>query len=88
MKKINLNTSSSSILSATIGDVFELDGHTFILEGSGRVYLTLLNTEYSQWHKDREGRSDWSHVRNLAGYALMTRGGLLEIIESGSYFIE
>ena len=44
MKKINLNTSSSSILSATIGDVFELDGHTFILEGSGRVYLTLLNT--------------------------------------------
>ena len=88
MEKICLNSSPSSILSATIGDVFKLDGHTFILEGSGRVYLTLLNTESSQWHKDREGRSDWSHVRNLAGYALMTRGELLEIIESGSYFIE
>ena len=88
MEKICLNSSPSSILSATIGDVFKLDGHTFILEGSGRVYLTLLNTESSQWHKDREGRSDWSHVRNLAGYALMTRGELLEIIESGNYFIE
>ena len=88
MEKINLNTSPSSILSATIGSVFELDGRDFLLEGSGRVYLTLLNTESSQWHKDRDGRSDWSHVRNLAGYALMTREELLEIIESGNYFIE
>ena len=88
MEKICLNSSPSSILSATIGDVFKLDGHTFILEGSGRVYLTLLNTESSQWHKNRDERSDWSHVRNLAGYALMTREELLEIIESGNYFIK
>ena len=88
MEKICLNSSPSSILSATIGDVFELDGRTFILEGSGRVYLTLLNTESSQWHKSRDGRSDWSHVRNLAGFALMTREEMYSILESGNYFIE
>lgn len=31
MEKISLNTSPSSILSATIGDVFELDGGLVLL---------------------------------------------------------
>lgn len=45
--KISLNTSPSSILHATIGQVFELDERTFLLEGGNLIYLTLLETDSS-----------------------------------------
>ena len=88
MEKISLNTSPSSILHATIGQVFELDGRDFLLEGKDLIYLTLLDTDESQWHKDKNGVSSWAHVRNKAGYALMTREEMCSILESGNYFIE
>ena len=84
MEKISLNTSPSSILHATIGQVFELDKRTFILEGGSLVYLTLLETDGSIWEEERV----WAHVRNKAGYALMTRQEMCDILESGNYFIE
>ena len=43
MEKICLNSSPSSLLSAKIGSVFELDGRDYILEGNHLVYLTLLD---------------------------------------------
>ena len=53
MEKICLNTSPSSIHDATIGQVFELDERTFILEGGNLIYLTLLETDGSVWHRER-----------------------------------
>lgn len=82
--KVSLNTSPSSILHATIGQVFELDERTFILEGGNLIYLTLLETNGSVWEEERV----WAHVRNKAGYALMTRQKMCDILESGNYFIE
>lgn len=82
--KVSLNTSPSSILHATIGQVFELDERTFILEGGNLIYLTLLETNGSMWKEERV----WVHVRNKAGYALMTRQEMCDILESGNYFIE
>ena len=87
MEKICLNSSPSSILSATIGYVFELDGRDYILEGKHLVYLTLLDTSSSQWYKEGEGNV-WAHLRNKAGTALMTREEMCDIIQSGSYFID
>ena len=51
MEKICLNSSPSSLLSAKIGSVFELDGRDYILEGNHLVYLTLLDTSSSQWYR-------------------------------------
>lgn len=82
--KISLNTSPSSILHATIGQVFELDERTFILEGGNLIYLTLLETNGGVWEEERV----WVHVRNKAGYALMTRQEMCNILESENYFVE
>ena len=87
MEKISLNSSPSSLLSAKIGDVFELEGRDYILEGKHLVYLTLLDTSSSRWYKEREDNV-WAHLRNKAGTALMTRQEMCDIIESGNYFIE
>lgn len=88
MEKISLNSSPSSLLSAKIGDVFELDGRDYILEGKHLVYLTLLDTSSSQWYKEKEDKYVWAHLGNKAGTALMTREEMCDIIQSGSYFIE
>lgn len=88
MEKICLNSSPSSLLDATIGQVFELDERTFILEGDSRIYLTLLETDGSVWHREKDRLSSWAHVRSKAGYALMTRQEMCDILESGNYFIE
>lgn len=82
--KVSLNTSPSSILHATIGQVFELDEGTFLLEGGNLIYLTLLETNGSMWEEERV----WTHVRNKAGYALMTRQEMCDILVSGNYFVE
>lgn len=82
--KVSLNTSPSSILHATIGQVFELDEGTFLLEGGNLIYLTLLETNGSMWEEERV----WTHVRNKAGYALMTRQEMCDILESSEYFVE
>lgn len=82
--KVSLNTSPSSILHATIGQVFELDERTFLLEGGNLIYLTLLETNSSMWEEERV----WVHVRNKAGYALMTRQEMYDILESSEYFVE
>lgn len=88
MEKISLNTSPSSILSATIGDVFELDGNLFSFAGNGLIYLTHLDNSETEWYKEGDGLYTWAHVRNKAGYALMTREEMCSILESGNYFIE
>lgn len=88
MEKISLNTSPSSILSATIGDVFELDGNLFSFAGNGLVYLTHLDNSEAEWYKEGDGLYTWAHVRNKAGYALMTREEMCSILESQQYFIE
>ena len=89
MEKISLNDSPSSILSATIGDVFELDGNLFSFAGNGLVYLTLLDSSETEWYKGvGDEKYVWAHVRNKAGYALMTREELCSILESQQYFIE
>ena len=73
MEKISLNTSPSSILSATIGAEFELDGVDLLLCGKDLIYLC---------------DEAWNHIRNKEGYALMTREEMCSILESGNYFIE
>ena len=89
MEKISLNTSPSSILSATIGTVFELDELDFVLEGDRLIYLTVVEEGFEDWlEADTRGPSPWTHVRNKAGYALMTREEMCSILESGNYFIE
>lgn len=88
MEKISLNTSPSSILSATIGDVFELDGNLFSFAGNGLIYLTLLDNSEGHWYKEGDNMYTWAHVRNKAGYALMTRQEMCDILESENYFIE
>ena len=91
MEKISLNTSPSSILSATIGTVFELDELDFVLEGDRLIYLTVVDSESEDWFTTEDGEvpyTVWAHVRNKAGYALMTREEMCSILESGNYFIE
>ena len=91
MEKISLNTSPSSILSAIIGDVFELDELDFVLEGDKLIYLTVVDSESEDWFSTEDGEvpyTVWAHVRNKAGYALMTREEMRSILESGDYFIE
>lgn len=88
MEKISLNSSPSSLLSAKIGSVFELDGRDYILEGNNLVYLTLLDTSSSQWYREKEDKYVWAQLRNKAGTALMTRQEMCDIIQSGNYFIE
>lgn len=73
MEKICLNSYPSSILSATIGAEFELDGVNLLLCGKDLIYLC---------------DEAWNHVRNKVGYALMTRQEMCDILESGNYFIE
>lgn len=89
MEKISLNTSPSSILSATIGTVFELDALDFVLEGDRLIYLSIVSEDSEdllQCSKDIP--CPWAHVRNKAGYALMTRQEMCDILESVNYFIE
>lgn len=89
MEKISLNTSPSSIISATIGTVFELDEVEFVLEGDRLIYLTAVEEGFEDWEEaDMLTPSPWTHVRNKAGYALMTREEMCSILESGNYFIE
>lgn len=88
MEKIDLNSSPSSILSATIGSVFLLDCAEFVLEGDNLVFLTLVDSEEEEEYNTSSGHKRWAHVRNRAGYALMTRQEMCDMIESGNYFIE
>lgn len=88
MEKIDLNSSPSSILSATIGSVFILDDAEFVLEGDNLVFLTLVDSEEEEEYNTSSGYKRWAHVRNKAGYALMTRQEMCDMIESGNYFIE
>ena len=88
MEKICLNSSPSSLLSARIGSVFELDGRDYILEGKHLVYLTLLDTSSSQWYREKGDKYVWAHLRNKTGTALMTRQEMCDILESENYFIE
>ena len=88
MEKIDLNSSPSSILSATIGSVFLLDGVEFVLEGDNLVFLTLVDSEEEEEYNASSGYKRWAHIRNKAGYALMTRQEMCDILESGNYFIE
>lgn len=89
MEKISLNTSPSSILSATIGTVFELDGVDFVLEGDRLIYLSVVSDGTEDWLECSKGTPcPWIHVRNKAGYALMTRQEMCDILESVNYFIE
>ena len=88
MEKIDLNSSPSSILSATIGSAFLLDGAEFVLEGDNLVFLTLVDSEEEEEYNASSRHKRWAHVRNKAGYALMTRQEMCDMIESGNYFIE
>lgn len=88
MEKIDLNSSPSSILSATIGSVFLLDDAEFVLEGDSLVFLTLVDSEEEEEYNASSGYKTWAHVRNKVGYALMTRQEMCDMIESGNYFIE
>lgn len=88
MEKIDLNSSPSSILSATIGSVFLLDDAEFVLEGDNLVFLTLVDSEEEEEYNASSSYKRWTHVRNKAGYALMTRQEMCDMIESGNYFIE
>ena len=89
MEKISLNTSPSSIISATIGTVFELDEVEFVLEGDRLIYLSVVSEDSEDWLECSKGtHCPWIHVRNKAGYALMTREEMYSILESGNYFIE
>lgn len=81
MEKICLNTSPSSILSATIGAMFELDGVDLLLEGDSLIYLTAVE-------KEDVFSETFIHVRNMFGTALMTRQEMCDILVSGNYFIE
>ena len=81
MEKICLNTSPSSILSTTIGTMFELDGVGLLLEGGSLIYLTVDE-------KEDVFSETFIHVRNMFGTALMTRQEMYDTIESGNYFIE
>ena len=52
------------------------------------MFLTLVGSEEEEEYDDFSRYKRWAHVRNKAGYALMTRQEMCDMIESGNYFIE